>query len=287
MMKKLKRSLSLVISITTALVSHADISFFTSFDGAEGYVSAGLDKSIQTGMPHFIVPGISGLYLPSGQAPNFGYVSKNPTASGPRAYYVNGEGADYVAGNRWTTTMGFDFEGLDATNPGSNVHLSAVGFSTSNSASANSMIAAIQKGATQTDQYTFYISGGGYDSVSFNYSDIGDDPADADDLSDKLQINFSLVKSATANEFLATATLTNVDTSTTIATLNTTLSNSAAYNSDLFGFMNAGSITEVDNWDLFKMYDFSYTAVPEPQSYTLMLGGFAALVALRLHRRRY
>ena len=50
--------------------------------------------------------------------------------------------------------------------------------------------------------------------------------------------------------------------------------------------MNAGSITEANNWDLFKMYDFGYTAVPEPQTYIMVLGGFAAFMTLWQHRRR-
>ena len=267
-------------------VSLADIAFSTNFDGSEGYVESGLDRSIQTSAPHFNVPGTSGLYLPAGQAPDFGYVSKNPTAASPRAYYIYGEGANYLAGNSWSVASTFDFEGLDASTPASDTFLNSIGFSTSNSSSTNAMIAGIQKSTTQTDQYTFYISGGAFESVAFNYSDIGDDLADADDLSDKLQISFSLIKSATADEFLATATLSNVDTSTTLASLNTTFSNAAAYNSDLFGFINAGSITENSNWDLFKMYDFEYNAVPERQTYSMTVGGFLIFVILWLRHRK-
>ena len=281
---KIVHSFLLITSvICLASVSHANISFFTSFNGSEGYVGGGLDRSTQTGAVHFNVPS-QGLYLPDGQAPDFGYVAKNPTSGSPKAYYVNGEGATYIAGSNWTVASSFSFEGLDSTAPSSTTFLNNIGFSTSNNSDADTMAAGIQKTDSQTDQYTFYISGGGFAAVSFNYSDIGDDTANADDLTDILEIEIKLEKSSTADEFIATATLTNLDTSTTVATLDTTLSNPNANNKDLFGLISSGTVTEADNWDLFSMYDFRYSAVvPEAQSYALILG---TLTLLYIHFRR-
>jgi hypothetical protein len=55
------------------------------------------------------------------------------------------------------------------------------------------------------------------------------------------------------------AQLINLESATTVATISTTLTESAAYQSELFGYLRSGSINEVGNFDLFNVTAFSLT----------------------------
>jgi acyl-coenzyme A thioesterase PaaI-like protein len=93
-----------------------------------------------------------------------------------------------------------------------------------------------------------------------SYAAIGDDRLDDNDLTDTLRMVISLTKSATPGQFEAVAQLINLDSSTTVATITTTLTESTAYQSDLFSYFRSGSVKEEGNFDLFNATAFSYTA---------------------------
>ena len=108
------------------------------------------------------------------------------------------------------------------------------------------------------------------------YSAIGDDTADANDLTDNLRFSLTITKSITANEFDATGTLTNLDTSTVVGSLTTTFNRANAYNaSNLYGYISSGNQTASSNFDITNIDAYSFVSVPEPASYALVAGLFA------------
>lgn len=269
--------------------AYADTSFSTNFSGGEGYTSRGLNSTIQTGAPHFNESVNGGFYLPGGQGPGFGTVRKNPTTRNATAFYTTGEGSAFNAGATWTTRMDFKFEGLANTTPGSIVQLGGVGFSTSSSSLSNQIFAGIQKSATQTEAYQFYVftPGGGFFSQNFSYSSVGDDTTDAHDQTDSLRMELSLTKSATADQFDFTATLNNLVNPATVSTITNTVTQSGAYSADLFGYFRSGSIAEANNFDLFDVDGFGYSASPIPEASTYaMIMGAVALLSLIVRRKK-
>jgi len=245
------------------------VRYATQFEGSEGFQSGGVNNSA-----NFTETSVGGLYLPAGQSPVFGTLKRSPTAGSSRAFYNTGAGASFGAGASWSTTVDFTFEGLPNTAPGSTTLLVANGFSSSNTANANVMYAAIQKGGGQLQQYQFFISGGGFLQQNIPYTDVGDDTQDDDDLTDTLRIEFSLTKSAIAGQFDAVATLTNLATNTIVATISKSLNRPDAYSpaKNLYGYINSGAVQEAGNFDLLNIDSFTYTATPEPSDQSMSSG---------------
>ncbi len=290
-MNPYRYSISFFTLLVAATTSFADTNFSTNFTGGtggQGYTSGGLNNS-----PNFNEPNPGGLFLPSGQeASGFGTVRRNPTASGATAYYTTGEGSSFNAGATWTTSLDFKFQGLPSTDPtaGSTIFMGSTGFSTSSTANANIMYSGIQKSVGQagSTNYQFFIAGGGFSSTNFTYNSIGDDTADATDQTDNLRMTFTLTKSATSNEFSATADLINLDTSTTVASIAATLTRASAYSNDLYGYFKSSGVQEAGSFGLFDVDAYTYTAsaeVPEPETYSMLLGS-VALIILFLRRKR-
>jgi len=245
------------------------VRYATQFEGSEGFQAGGINNSA-----NFTESSAGGMYLPAGQAPVFGTLKRSPTTGSSRAYYNSGAGASFGVGATWSTTLDFTFEGLPNTAPGSTTLLVANGFSSSNTANANVMYAAIQKGGGQLQQYQFFISGGGFLQQNIPYADIGDDTLDSDDLTDTLRIEFSLTKSAIAGQFDAVATLTNLATNTIVATISKSLNRPDAYSpaKNLYGYINSGAVQEAGNFDLLNIDSFTYTATPEPSDQSMSSG---------------
>jgi len=249
--------------------SFATVRYATQFEGSEGFQAGGINNSA-----NFTESSAGGMYLPAGQAPVFGTLKRSPTTGSSRAYYNSGAGASFGVGATWSTTLDFTFEGLPNTAPGTTTLLVANGFSSSNTANANVMYAAIQKGGGQLQQYQFFISGGGFLQQNIPYADIGDDTLDSDDLTDTLRIEFSLTKSAIAGQFDAVATLTNLATNTIVATISKSLNRPDAYSpaKNLYGYINSGAVQEAGNFDLLNIDSFTYTATPEPSDQSMSSG---------------
>lgn len=286
-MNPYRYSISFFTLLVAATTSFADTNFSTNFTGNEGYTSGGLNNSA-----NFNESNSGGLFLPSGQETSgFGTVRRNPTASGATAYYTTGEGSSFNAGATWTTSLDFKFQGLPSTDPtaGSTIFMGSTGFSTSSTANANIMYSGIQKtsGQAGSTNYQFFIAGGGFSSTNISYESIGDDNTDATDQTDNLRITFTLTKSATINEFSATADLVNLDTSTTVATIVATLTQASAYSSDLYDYFKSSGVQEAGNFGLFDVDAFILRAseIPEPETYSMLLG-CVALIILSLGRVR-
>ena len=247
----------------------ATVRYSTQFEGSEGFQSGGINNSA-----NFNESSAGGMYLPGGQAPVFGTLQRSPTAGSSQAFYNTGAGASFGVGATWSTTLDFTFEGLPNTAPGTTTQLVANGFSSSNTANANVMYAAIQKGGGQIAQYQFFISGGGFLEQNIPYADIGDDTLDNDDLTDTLRIEFTLTKSAITGQFDAVATLTNLDTNTIVATISNSLNRPDAYSpaKNLYGYINSGAVQEAGNFDLLNIDSFTYTATPEPSDQSMSSG---------------
>ena len=185
--------------------------------------------------------------------------------------------------------MDFKFEGLATADPTLSTFMGSTGFSTSSTTTSNIMYAGIQKSAGQanTNNYQFFIAGGGFSSSNITYASIGDDTADANDQTDRLRITLTLTKSTTTDQFDATATLVNLDTSDTVATIAATLTRANAYSADLFGYLRSSGLVENNNFDLFDVDAYSYTAstIPEKSTYSMILGGVALIITLSLRRK--
>ena len=291
-MNKLQFKFPFVILVLATSLCLADTSFTTNFTGGEGYTNGALDQSNQTGAAYFNEQFNSQLYLPGGQSPGFGTLKVNPTANGANAVYKNGYGADFVEGDSWTVSLDFTFEGLVNTAPGSANTLMQLGFSNSGTGISSNMYASIQKGSIQTESYQLVLfgeNGGGFASQSFSYAAAGDDTADADDLTDLLRLEFTITESSTAGTYSTSANLFNldVDSNTTIASAATDLTRSGTSDVDLYGYMKISMGNETDNFDLFQGDSFSYStsSVPEPATYSFLLGGLALVVASMRRRK--
>ena len=264
-MKSHRNYLILAALLVATTSSYAITTFSTDFDSSEGYVDGPLDYTHQTAAPHFNEAQFAGgFYLPYGSSPNFGTLRRNPTAVGATAYYKIGEGSAFTAGNTWSITLDFTFEGLPDVTPSADAFIASVGFSTSSTSNENSIYAGIKRKVSGSNSanglYQFFITGGGDAEAigGVSYTAIGDDPRDDNDLTDNLRIALSLTKSATRGQFDAVAQLINLDTSTTVATITKTLTQSNAYQADLFGYFKSSSEKEDGNFDLFNANAFSY-----------------------------
>jgi hypothetical protein len=290
-MKKLDFSIPAVALLFVATPCLANTSFTTNFTAEEGYTSGGIDQSVQTGAANFNEQFNSQFYLPGNTSPGYGTVRRNPTGNGANATYKVGDGADFAAGDSWTVSLDFTFEGLVNTAPASATTIMQLGFSTSATAISNNMFASIQKGTGQTEVYQLIIfgqSGGGFASSNFSYAAVGDDTANADDLTDLLRLEFTITETATAGTYSTLANLYNldVDSSSTIASSSATLVRDNTADVDLFGYFKANMGNEADNFDLFNIDAFSYDAiaVPEPATYSFLLGSLA-LVGASMRRK--
>ena len=266
-MKLYPYSLTFTALITAITVSYAATSFSTAFDRSEGYIASGLDQSTQTSAAYFNeAPFAGGFYLPKGGKPELGTLLRDPRANGASAYYKIGAGSTLKAGATYSVTLDFTFEGMPEGIPSVDTFLGSVGFSTSSTSDKHAIHAGIKKSASDSNSaagiYQFFVFGGGYAEAlgGVSYAAIGDDRLDDNDLTDTLRMVLSLTKSATPGQFEAVAQLINLDTSDTVATITTTLTESAAYQSDLFGYFKSGSVKQEGNFDLFNVTAFSYTA---------------------------
>lgn len=257
----------------------------TNFAGSEGYTNGSIDDANQTGAPNFNAPSY-GFYLPGGHAPDFGTLKQDPNSQA-KAYTLAGSGA-LAVGDSWVTTMDFTYEGYDLADSG---FMPTIGFVTSNSTNSDSMVISLQRTSGQATSsataYQLYLQGGSgsYKTTNVQYSAIGDDTADANDLTDNLRFSLTITKSITANEFDAIGTLTNLDTSSVVGSLTTTFNRANAYNaSDLYGYIASGNQTEANNFDITNIDAYSFVPVPEPASYALVAG--CLLLGYVMVRRR-
>ena len=261
--KILSRS-ALAAAIT---ISPTATAFSTAFDRSEGYIASALDQSKQTSAAYFNeAPFAGGLYLPKGGNPELGTLRRDPKATGTTAYYKIGTGSALSNGSTYSVSVDFTFEGMPEGIPSVDTFMGSVGFSTSSTSDKHAIHAGIKKSASDSNSaagiYQFFVFGGGYAEAmgGVSYAAIGDDRLDDNDLTDTLRMVLSLTKSATPGQFEAVAQLINLDTSDTVATITTTLTESAAYQSDLFGYFKSGSVKQEGNFDLFNVTAFSYTA---------------------------
>jgi hypothetical protein len=171
-----------------------------------------------------------------------------------------------TAGATYSVTLDFTFEGLPESIPSADTFMGSVGFSTASTSNAHPIYAGVKRNASGSNSaaglYQFFVSGGGYANAlgGVSYAAFGDDRLDDNDLTDNLRIILSLTKSAIRGQFKAVAQLSNLDTSTTMATITTTLIKSTAYQSGLFGYFRSGSVKGEGNFNLFSPTAFSYTA---------------------------
>lgn len=262
--RKILNLSTLAVGIT---ISHTASAFNTTFDRSEGYIASGLDQSKQTSADHFNeAPFAGGFYLPEGGNPDLGTLRRAPKATGASAYYKIGAGSALTAGATYSVTLDFTFEGLPERTPITDAFMGSVGFSTSSTSSKHTIYAGIKRSATGLNSaagvYQLFISGGGYAELNgISYVAVGDDRLNDKDLTDTLRITLSLTKSATSGQFEAVAKLINLDSSTTVATITTTLVEATAYQSDLYGYFRSSSIKQEGNFDLFNATAFSYSAV--------------------------
>lgn len=247
--------------------------FSTSFDGSDGFVSGALNKN-----GNFIETVIGGMYLPSGQAPNFGTLKKGPTTAGAHVIHTQGAGSAFGPGATWNCEFEFTFEGLPNVAPGTNLLLSQIGFSTSASTRSSPINIGIQKTANAILNYAFciYTAGtGNFATKNVSYAKIGDDPENDDDLTDLLKIAVTLTKTSTADTFDLLTTLTNVDTGEVVSTIHKTITNSSAYASNLYGYFSTGGVQEANNWDLLDIHSYKYAASPAISDYSTGTGTIA------------
>lgn len=264
-----KRNTFISLSLPFALLAslHADLNFSTNFSATEGYVSGGIDKKIQQAAP-FFAEGASirgGLYFPRTGESELGVLRRDPNSRGARAILQKGAGAGFKSGSTWSTRIVYTFEGLPAMAMGGKVPtmLGGVGFSNAKNEASEIVYAGIQKTPQQSDSYQFYVfgkGGGGFFSKNVDYAAIGDASSDADDLTDKLAIEFTLTKSSKAGVLSFEATLTNADNGSTVATLSGDLKVPQLYNKDLFAYVSSGAVVEDGNYDLFNLHALSSKA---------------------------
>lgn len=257
----------LSLLFTLASTALANLDFSTNFSAAEGYVSGGIDKKIQKAAPYF-AEGASvqgGLYFPRSGDSEMGVLRRDPNSRGARALLQKGTGKGFEVGSTWSARIVYTFEGLPAMVMGGKVPtmLGGVGFSNAKNKAGEIVYAGIQKTPQQSESYQFYVfgkGGGGFFSKNVDYASIGDDTSDADDLSDKLEIEFTLTKSSKAGVLSFEATLTNVDKGSTVATLSGDLKVPQLYDADLYAYVSSGAVVEDANYDLFNLHALSYKA---------------------------
>jgi hypothetical protein len=259
--------LSLSALAAAITISPTATAFSTAFDRSEGYIASALDQSKQTSAAYFNeAPFTGGFYLPKGGKPELGTLRRDPKATGTTAFYKIGTGSALSNGSTYSVSVDFTFEGMPEGIPSVDAFMGSVGFSTSSTSNKHAIYAGIKRSATGSNLaagvYQFFVSGGGYaqSKGGVSYAAVGDDLLDDNDLTDNLRMILSLTKSTSPGKFEAVAQLINLDTSDTVATISTTLTESAAYQSELFGYLRSGSINEVGNFDLFNVTAFSYTA---------------------------
>ena len=265
-MNPYRKILSLSALAAAITISPAATAFSTNFDRSEGYIASALDQSKQTSAAYFNeAPFAGGFYLPKGGNPELGTLRRDPKATGSTAYYKIGTGSAWSNGSTHSVSLDFTFEGMPESIPSVDAFMGSVGFSTSSTSNKHSIYAGIKRSASGTNSaagvYRFFVSGGGYaESIGgVSYAAVGDELLDDNDLTDNLRMILSLTKSASPGKFEAVAQLINLGTGNTVATINTTLTEPTAYQSDLFGYFKSGSIREVGNFDLFNVTAFSFT----------------------------
>ncbi len=271
-MNSYRKILSLFALIVTITINPTATAFSTDFDRSEGYIASALDQSKQTSAAYFNEsPFAGGFYLPKGGKPELGTLRRDPKATGATAYYKVGSGSVLAAGATYAVSLDFNFEGLPEGIPSADTFMGSVGFSTSSISNKHAIYAGVKRSASGSNSvtgvYQFFVSGGGYaeNKGGFSYVAVGDDLLDDDDLTDNLRMILSLTKSTSPGKFEAVAQLINLESATTVATITATLTESAAYQSELFGYLRSGSINEVGNFDLFNVTAFSFnTAVSAP-----------------------
>ncbi|NCG09303.1 MAG: hypothetical protein GWO81_07035 [Verrucomicrobia bacterium] len=262
-----KTLISLFLSLACWVTAHADLAYSTNFSGSEGYVNGAIDKKNQQANPTFSETAAAqgGLYFPKSQGPDYGVLRRNPTSKGARAILQKGAGAGFKPGSTWSTRIEYSFEGLPAMVMGGKMPtmLGGLGFTNSKSEVSELIYVGIQKAPQQSESYQFYVfgqGGGGFFSKNVDYLAIGDDASDADDLTDKLAIEFTVTKSSKAGVLSFVATLSNVDKGTTVVTLSGDLNVPKLYNKDLHAYVSSGSISEGGNYDLFNLHALSSKA---------------------------
>lgn len=266
-MKLYHYPLNFAAIVAVATSSYAATTFITHFERSEGFAPRALDQSKQAAAAHFNeTPFAGGFYFPRGGNPNLETLRRDPNATGATANYKIGAGSALTAGATYSVTLDFTFEGLPDSIPNADTFMGSVGFSTSSTSNAHAIYTGIKRNASGSNSaagiYQFFVSGGGYAKAlgGVSYAAVGDDRLDDNDLTDNLRMVLSLTKSATPDKFEAVAQLINLDTSTTVATITATLTESTAYQSDLFGYFRSSSVKEEDNFDLFNVDAFSYAA---------------------------
>ena len=266
-MNPYRKILSLSALAAAITISPTATAFSTAFDRSEGYIASALDQSKQTSAAYFNeAPFAGGLYLSKGGKPELGTLRRDPKATGTTAYYKIGTGSALSNGSTYSVSLDFTFEGMPEGIPSIDAFMGSVGFSTSSTSNKHAIYAGIQRSASGTNSaagvYQFFILGGGYaqSKGGVSYAAVGDDLLDDNDLTDNLRMILSLTKSTSPGKFEAVAQLINLESATTVATISTTLTESAAYQSELFGYLGSGSINEVGNFDLFNVTAFSFNS---------------------------
>ena len=264
-MNSYRKFLTLSALTTAITISHTTSAFSTAFDRSEGYIASALDQTKQTSAAYFNeAPFAGGFYLPKGGNADLGTLRRDPNATGATAYYKVGASLALTTGATDSVSLDFTFEGLPEGIPSADAFMGSVGFSTASTSNKHAIYAGIKRSASGSNSaagvYQFFVSGGGYAETigGFSYAAVGDDRLDDNDLTDNLRMVLRLNKSATLGKFEVVAQLINLDTNTTVANITTTLTESTAYQADLFGYFSSGSVKEEGNFDLFNVTAFSY-----------------------------
>ena len=264
----------------------------TSFTTAEGYTNGALNGQTVTGG--------SAWWASSATRPvvnaTTGVVNRNVTFGeyGADATYGAPIATSFTS---FTSTLDFTIGGLGTSVPAANEFLVYSRFGTSSNASGAIQFM-LYRPTSLSNSYTLRFSlaaaaqgtlgDQGTDSSSFLNSTIGDDGT-LGDVSDNLQMSFTLTRGLDATNWAAVGTLSNLTTSTLVQTLSMPIvSLSGAYDSSNlyggFGFGTLGaSLTNALPGMTFSSY--SIEAVPEPSTWALVVAAGLALGTAAWRRR--
>ncbi len=193
-------------------------------------------------------------------------------------------------------SLDFQFAGVGSANSASARYFATIDLAASSSLTAatgatdNAKLILFRNANSSNYQIYFATELNGFNASSgFSLASIGDNGT-VGDLTDNLRLSLTMTKGASNTAWTVTASLLNLDTSTTVATLNLTGmgTSSTFYNAaSIYGGLNSGSAYSggsgigTSSWSATQ-----FTTVPEPSAVTSVLLGLGALGVLGMARKR-
>ncbi len=239
-----------------------------NFTTAEGYSTGTLE---QAGHPWDVVNGTTASFTVNNPG-----LSLGPTNAG-QAIYQNG--FDFTAAGSVVTSVDFSFT---QTTTAVDANRSVIGMQyLANPASGNFSTTAGLFGRTLTGGFRLAL--GGATTAAIAESAVGI-TAGSDLVSDFLRLTLTLTRSATADTWTRTLSLTNLTTSTVVATTGPTIFTDAALYADTSLYNSIQNFSAANtNLSALNVQAYTFTAVPEPASSALLAG--SALLLLKRRRR--